>query len=358
MPSAQLNDYIAFFVPQSTDGELYDFVSSSALFAHNDDEGRSAQIAFPASWSGFPFGTGSYSHFHVDINGWVGLASAAGESTHNAGYANTALDTGTNFVLLCPWWDDLRTHPTNGYVKYELQTGSGYDPERVVVEWYNVAYYNHTAANGSYLKYQCVMKQGGNIEFRYAASSSAGAGVVGTSWGSATVGVKAVTITPEPGIDGNIRSFGWFLKNSASHSRPNNPAGSTVTVAEYLKVQDHASYKNWPGNPENNSPTAEAFNIHFIRDPSAYPTFGEQTTEPYPEAEGSFVINVHKNLPAQYNIGGGALIGSAAEQSGSLSPTSGPNVPHALSIKGPISLRSRGKAYSISNGGDPDQTTN
>tara|TARA_R100000152_G_C6778513_1_gene209277 strand:+ start:2226 stop:3281 length:1056 start_codon:yes stop_codon:yes gene_type:complete len=349
--SVALNDYKVFFVAQSSNGGLYTLNSPTQLTTAADDEYTSSNIAFP--WS-FPFSTGSYSHFNVDVNGHVALTKASDSTTSALAYTNTAIQTGHNTNILAPWWDDLETAHTDGYVKYEIQTGVS--PQRVVVEWHIVGHFGHDATNYTKAKMQCVMKENGNIEFRYGDLTVGGTG--GSRFTSATIGVKQNTM---PGTSGNIRGMSWFAAGGAQAS--GTPIGSETTLRTDLVMSSSVpqGQVSWPGSNDNVSPLSASYNILFIRDESESFASAAGNAGPaggHPVADGDFVINLHQNVHNEWSstspTGGTEIVDAG---SGPIESAALPKLPQALSVKGPISLRSRGKAYSVSSGGDPDQTT-
>ena len=366
--SVALNDYIAFFVRQSENGGLYTLSSPTQLFGANDDEGTSANIAFP--WE-FPFSTGSYSHWNADTNGHMALTKGSGSPTSALGNLNSSLDTNHNTNIFAPWWSDVETAQTDGYVRYENQTDVS--PQRVIVEWNINASYTHATANHTKGVMQCVMKQNGNIEFRYGPLTVGGNG--GNSYANATIGLKEHTDGGEHN-HGHIRSFGWFAKggDEGPHHEGapiGSKSSSSGSIAENCRMSGShsggAPNIHWPGSDDNMSALSASYNILFIRDPSEYSSlaFGGERGPAggHNNLDGDFVINIHKNASNERSTLGPAELSTAvAEISGTVAANLGAStgqghIAHGLSTKGPISLRGRAKAYSVSSGGDPDQTT-
>lgn len=310
MATAALDDYYLYRKTTSTD--LITLVSPTTLL------GNAANAVSALTNIGFTFNFNNtdYTQFSVSSQGYVELGGAA------AFYWEPSNITDVNTqVLLCPWWDDLRTS-TDG-VRYEL-FGSG--PDRyLVIEFHSRAYYSYTVET---IRHQVVLYEtSNNVEFRYEYSSPF-SGVVGNS---AVIGCKVDTTSA---VDGNFRDF--FGTNGVAESNPNG--GWSVVEAgipnHSLNCNDGNDY---PGDPSN---TEEGTIFYFLFSPAAeaaaglFPNSQEQVTSN--RISNKFVDQTLSQLPLQYDR-------ATSHQS---------FVPLRLSVHGPSNLRLRpaSKVYKVTKG--------
>ena len=94
----------------------------------------------------FNFNNTNYTQFAACTDGYIELGGADG-----ADFTNDLIEV-DNSVLLCPWWDDLRT-AGNG-VRYELQGTAG--SRKLVVDFECQPFYNDPAP---ILKFQVILSK-------------------------------------------------------------------------------------------------------------------------------------------------------------------------------------------------------
>jgi len=161
-PSAPtgLTTYILTRPDQTIDGGLLTLASPTTLIGAglDDDSSASTAIGFTFNLDGI-----ACTHFVANANGWASLSGSLPSSL----YDNAEMTgTGTTGPILAPWWDDMRTAITTGYVKTELQ---GTAPNRVrVIEWSCFGNYGQNATDNDTLTFQACLHEDGTIVFRYA----------------------------------------------------------------------------------------------------------------------------------------------------------------------------------------------
>jgi hypothetical protein len=220
------------------DGGLITLTSPTSVVGANVDTG-SGSVPFGFT---FNFDNTDYTSATAFSDGWL---TFSGSSFGNP-YNNDQFDDSNATIGLFPWWGDLRTATTGGYVAYQ-QFGSA--PDRyVVIEWNVYGYFNHNATKHRALNYQCVLRETtNNIEFRYDAPTTTGS----PSGGDGVVGARVSTTGA---VNGNIREF------SETTGTPDANGGvSTTPVDMALSWADGGDF---PGDPTNAIEGA-AFNYHF-----------------------------------------------------------------------------------------------
>ena len=318
MATAALDDYYLYRKTTSTD--LIALVSPTTLL------GNAANAVSALTNIGFTFNFNNtdYTQFSVSSQGYVELGAASSFYWGPSNLTDVAAPSGEQ-VLLCPWWDDLRTS-TDG-IRYEL-FGSG--PDRyLVIEFHSRAYYSYTSQT---IRHQVVLYEtSNNVEFRYEYSNPF-SGVVGNS---AVIGCKVDTTSV---VDGNFRDF--FGTNGVAESNRNG--GWSVVEAgipnHSLNCNDGNDY---PGDPRN---TEEGAIFYFLFSPAAEAGGGgggvsfsntqERVTSN--RISNKFVDQTLSQLPLQYDR-------ATSNQS---------FVPLRLSVRGPSNLRLRpaGKVYKVTKG--------
>ena len=220
------------------DGGLITLTSPTTVVGANVDTGNGS---VPFGFT-FNFDNVDYTSATAFSDGWL---TFSGSSFGNP-YNNDQFDDSNATIGLFPWWGDLRTATSGGYVAYQ-QFGSA--PDRyVVIEWNVYGYFNHNATKHRALLYQCVLRETtNNIEFRYDAPTTTGS----PSGGDGVVGARVSTTGA---VNGNIREF------SETSGTPDASGGvSTTPVGMALSWADGGDF---PGDPTNAIESA-AFNYHF-----------------------------------------------------------------------------------------------
>lgn len=229
---------------QSVDGGLLTISSPSLVHAASTDEGNVFQsIGFT-----FPLDGQAYTYSEVDVNGWLSLLAPTGVTT---AYDNTLFTAGSAIShLIAPWWDDLKTAVTVGYVKTGLQ---GTTPNQVrIYEWKCYAASSQNSGACDILTFQACLYESGKIEYRYAAVSTTGS-PTRTAY-SATCGVRG-------DCSGSTAGHWWdFFGGSGT------PPGTGGTPRIDLVAAPTGNH--WPGD-SGNSFGIGAYNIHL--DPSPPP---------------------------------------------------------------------------------------
>lgn len=312
MATAALDDYYLYRKTTSTD--LITLVSPTTLL------GNAANAVSALTNIGFTFNFNNtdYTQFSVSSQGYVELGAASSFYWE----PSNITDVNTQ-VLLCPWWDDLRTS-TDG-IRYEL-FGSG--PDRyLVIEFHSRAYYSYTSET---IRHQVVLYEtSNNVEFRYEYSNPF-SGVAGNS---AVIGCKVDTTSV---VDGNFRDF--FGTNGVAESNPNG-GWSVVEAGIPNHSLDCNDGNDYPGDPRN---TEEGTIFYFLFSPAAeagggsglFPNPQEQVISQ--RISNKFVDQTLSQLPLQYDR-------ATPHQS---------FVPLRLSVHGPSNLRSRpaDKVYKVTKG--------
>jgi len=240
MATAALDDY--YLYKKTTDPRgLASFNSPTQLL------GNAANTVSALTNIGFTFNFNNtdYTQFSVSSQGYVelGAASAFYWEPSNLTDQNTQ-------VLLCPWWDDLRTS-TDG-IRYEL---FGTSPNRyLVIEFHSRAYYSYVTET---IRHQVVLFETTNkIEFRYEYSSP----FSGVSGNSAVIGCKVDTTSV---VDGRFRDF--FGTSGVEESNPNG--GWSVVEAGIPNHSLNCNQGNdYPGDSTN---TLLGEQFYFLFSPEA-----------------------------------------------------------------------------------------
>ena len=188
------------------------------LSAPTTDLGANSSSAVSGISIGFSFtfdGT-AYTTVYLSAFGFVRFAGAETTATNaNLYAANTS-------VLLAPWWDNLETADTVGYLKHETQGAAPF--RRFIVEWYANMQAGATAVDYDRAKFQCVLYETTNrVEFRYGSLETGGS--PSRAAYSATIGCKGDT----SGVGSNridymvdTRSLGGSDTSSTSNLRAQN----------------------------------------------------------------------------------------------------------------------------------------
>src|SRR5688500_10140087 len=93
-------------------------------------------------WSiGFTFRLDGVSHstFHVSSNGFIRLGNTAPTNSDNG----NAFDASAFYPLIAPFWDDLRTVPTDGYVRHKV---TGVAPNRILTVEFRTRFWSSTTS--------------------------------------------------------------------------------------------------------------------------------------------------------------------------------------------------------------------
>jgi hypothetical protein len=220
------------------DGGLLTLSSPTTVVSANVDTGNGS---IPFGFT-FNFDGTDYTSATAYSDGWL----AFGGSSFGNPYNNDQFDDSNATIGLFPWWGDLRTATSTGYVRYE-QFGSA--PNRhVVIDYLCYGYFNHNSTNNRTLPFQIVLRETtNNIEFRYGTATTSGSPTSGD-------GVIGARVDTRSSINGNIREF------SETTGTPDINGGvSTTPVDLALNWTDG---NDWPGDPTN-ALEAQTFNFHY-----------------------------------------------------------------------------------------------
>lgn len=196
----------------------------------------SAALSGSQSFFGIVFDGASFTTFKTSVKGYVVLGAGT-----LATATNSNLFGATASSVLAPWWDDLQTAASTGYVKFEVQGAAPW--RRCVIEFDMYAQNGQTTSNNDRLKFQVVMFETTNvIEFRYSPRVRTGNPSTGSY--SASCGVKGdTTVVATNWLDFSASDRTLGARNSSSNSslRADNSdypanAGAAVLVLE----------PNWP----------------------------------------------------------------------------------------------------------------
>lgn len=145
---------------------------------------------------GFTFNFDGVAYTTIDVFAY-GFARLAG--TETSATSSNLFASNAN-VILAPWWDNMKTAETVGYVKTQTQGTAPW--RRFIVGWVCYTSSADTAANATTLRFQLVLYETTDkIEMRYAKRAFLGGG--GASIDNASAGVKGDTTT----ITDNWREF-------------------------------------------------------------------------------------------------------------------------------------------------------
>ena len=239
-----LNTYALTRPLQSVDGGLRSLSAPATILGAGLDDDSSASTAIGFD---FPLDNLTCTTFVANANGWALLSGSAPATPYdNTLFGSTV--SGTPGALVAPWWDDLRTAVTVGYVKTELQ---GTSPNRCrVIEWKCYGQYNQNATDHDTLTFQACLFESGRIEFRYGAVTSSGSPSRGSY--SASVGVRGDT---SGGADFHL--YDLFGISGTP------PGTSTPTVATAKAAGTGCT---WPGDPSHLGLPVGAYNVRFDPD--------------------------------------------------------------------------------------------
>ncbi|MCE2504161.1 MAG: choice-of-anchor D domain-containing protein [Chlorobi bacterium] len=136
-----------------------DMTGSDTALGANVDEGRAVSFDIGFTFN-FYADDESYETFSVSSNGWMKLGSAPFSSDWSNGF-----DAFAQYPIIAPFWDDLRTYPDSGYVRYKTEGSEG---SRVLtVEWRTRYWSSSAAASGPWV-FQARLYEGTDaIEFVY-----------------------------------------------------------------------------------------------------------------------------------------------------------------------------------------------
>ena len=266
MSTAALDNY--YLYRKTSDTGRLSLSSPTAVHAAGVDSNISSLINIGFT---FNFNNTDYTQFAVSTDGYVELGARSGND-----YTNDLIQVGSR-ILLCPWWDDLRTRAGGTGVRYELQGSSG--SRKLIIDFHCQIQWNATAPE---LKFQCVLYEGTNrIEFRYDDPDSS---AVGNS--SASCGVKIV-ISSNSGTDADGKFRDFIGSTTAPYSTENNAKGGwsqKMLDGGVIKIPNNALNGNegrdFPGDPDNDQQSQQ---YYFLFSPDAEgsgggggtPTFGE-----------------------------------------------------------------------------------
>ena len=334
MSTAALDNY--YLYRKTSDTGRLSLSSPTAVHAAGVDSIISSLINIGFT---FNFNNVNYTQFAVSTDGYVELGAASSND-----YTNDLIQQGSR-ILLCPWWDDLRTRAGGTGVRYELQGSSG--SRKLIIDFHCQIHWNSTEPQ---LKFQCVLYEGTNrIEFRYDDPNSSSTGNT-----SATCGVK-IAIAGGTSPDGKFRDF--IGSTTAPYSTENNAKGGwsekMVDGGSTTKIPNNALNGNegrdFPGDPDN---AQQSQQYYFLFSPDAEssgggdddhgggngPGFGNDvgrkySIEPGNGGRGGPVLKRFENINCNYGKKDGI------EQ-----------VPFALQQPGPFSLKRRSTAYQVTRG--------
>lgn len=181
---------------RSDDTDLVTLVAPTTAIGANS---TGSALAIPI---GFNFRFDGVTYTTIDLFAY-GFARLAGTETSSGNDNLFASNTGS---VIAPWWDDLETADTVGYVKYEMQfppraseedksTPAGSEPwRRFVVEWYVNLRIGQTGAVYDRVKFQLVLYETSDrFDFRYGVIETAGSPSRASY--SASCGIKGDTLT-------------------------------------------------------------------------------------------------------------------------------------------------------------------
>lgn len=175
---------------------------------------------------GFTFSFDDVDYTTIDLCA-RGFARLAGTE---AGSDNTRLYISDTGVILAPWWDDIETAVTVGYVKHEVQGTAPW--RRFVVEWYCNLHSSYDGTDYVRAKFQLVLYETTNrIDYRYGTRSSGGSPA---NTGTASTGYKGDT----SGVTDNYRDIGTPSGTPVDNLRL---GGSKSTTTSNLR-----HYAEWP----------------------------------------------------------------------------------------------------------------
>ena len=316
MATAELDAY--YLYRRTSDTGRVALSSPTSLFGSGVDSSISTleDIGFT-----FNFNNVDFTQFAACTDGYIQLDGA-----DPADFTNDLIEA-DNKIILCPWWDDLRTMG-NG-LRYELQ---GSEPNRqLVVDFDSQIFWNDSNPN---LKFQVILYETTNrIEFRYDDPDSSD-----PATSNASVGIK-IEIADNTGTnaDGKFRDF--IGSTVAPYDVENNANGGWSQVMRdgaVVKIPNNAQSgiesRDFPGDPSN-AQQSQQYYFLFSPDEVAGPiTYDITASAPeFPSIASNFTVNAYKNISVQFDRN--------TEQ-----------VPFSKVIKGPRNLRGRLTAYSSSLG--------
>ncbi len=254
-----LSTYVLTLPAQSTDGGLLPLSSPTTLLGAGLDDDSSASTAI-----GFTFNMDAVActHFVANANGWASLSGSLPSSLYDNA---ELLGVGAHGPMVAPWWDDLRTTITTGYVKTELQ---GVAPNRVrVIEWSCYGNYGQNVSNHDVLTFQACLHEHGSIVFRYGPFVTTGS-PTRTGY-SASCGVRGSVVAGV--VNGHVWDF--FGVNGS-------PAGTSAPGVTNLSSAP--SGNKWPGDSGHTGSPSGAYNIHLTPAYAAETTTWVRPTVPKP----------------------------------------------------------------------------
>ena len=327
MSTAALDNY--YLYRKTSDTGRLSLSSPTAVHAAGVDSNISSLINIGFT---FNFNNTDYTQFAVSTDGYVELGAASSND-----YTNDLIQVGSR-ILLCPWWDDLRTRAGGDGVRYELQGSSG--SRKLIIDFHCQSQWNSTEPQ---LKFQCVLYEGTNrIEFRYDDPNSSAFG-----HSSATCGVKiAISSNANTDADGKFRDF--IGSTTAPYSTENNAKGGWsekmvdgATVKIPNNAQNGTEGRDFPGDPDNDQQSQQ---YYFLFSPDAEDAGGggggddrfpnKQTKVNGRRYTESYVDDEYSNLCYQYDRG---------EKLAKF-------VPFRMKVRGPSNLRSRSTVYKVTKG--------
>jgi len=321
MATAELDAY--YLYRRTSDTGRVALSSPTSLFGSGVDSSISTleDIGFT-----FNFNNVDFTQFAACTDGYIQLDGA-----DPADFTNDLIEA-DNKIILCPWWDDLRTMG-NG-LRYELQ---GSEPNRqLVVDFDCQIFWNDSNPN---LKFQVILYETTNrIEFRYDDPDSSD-----PATSNASVGIK-IEIADNTGTnaDGKFRDF--IGSTVAPYNVENNANGGWSQVMRdgaVVKIPNNTQVgtegRDFPGDPSN---VQQSQQYYFLFSPDEEGGGGGGGTFPNTQSpptgvkiSADFTDNQMSQLVTQYDRG--------ANQEA--------YVPFRLSVRGPSNLRLRptDKVYKI-----------
>ncbi|MCE2504785.1 MAG: hypothetical protein J4G05_12150, partial [Chlorobi bacterium] len=262
IPREKSHALFSEYLFEQTTGSANDMTGSSLAIGANVDDGTagSFDIGFP-----FDFDDSIYTTFTVSTNGWMKL----GLHTFSSNYIND-FSSFVQFPVITAFWDDLRTYPGDGYIRYQTEGSPG---SRVLtVEW-RVRYWSSAATASGPWVYQVRLYEGTNvIEFfyidmpsNYNTTATIGMASSTTNWmsvvpgspratASTTVQRHNININVTPITAGTLYRFRRVLDDLACDSVWFDAGNSANSYLENSAATVSARLINLGANPKNNIP--------------------------------------------------------------------------------------------------------
>ncbi len=262
IPREKLHALFSEYLFEQTTGSANDMTGSSLAIGANVGDATAGlfDIGFP-----FDFDGSIYTTFTVSTKGWIKL----GIRTFIVDWTND-FSPSAQFPIITPFWDDLRTYPGDGYVRYQTEGSPG---SRVLtVEWRLRHWLPTATASGPWM-YQVRLYEGTNvIEFfyidmpsNYNTTATIGMASSTTNWmsvvpgspratASTTVQRHNININVTPITAGTLYRFRRVLDDLACDSVWFDAGDSTNSYSQNSAVTVSARLINLGANPKNDIP--------------------------------------------------------------------------------------------------------